>query len=64
MKLSQLKKGDYFTKKQIEYPNDNQVFIRGEYDRSSKTYSVIRFSDINDEYFMKGDREVFTDFVF
>lgn len=64
MKLSELKKGEYFTKKPIEYPSENQVFIRGEYDRSSKKYSCLRFSDVNDEQFIKGDKEVFTDFIF
>ena len=64
MKLKDLKKGAYFTKKQIEYPNENQVWVRGDYDRASKTYSCHRFSDICDEHMMKADAKVFVDFVF
>ena len=63
-KLKDLKKGEWFTKKPIMHPNENQVFIRGDYCRELKKYSVIRYSDMNDEQFIKGDKEVFTDFIF
>lgn len=64
IKLKELKKGDYFTLKPIEYPEDRQVYIRGDYERSNKKYSVCKFDDVNNERFIKGDKEVFTDFIF
>lgn len=64
MKLKDLKRGDYFTKKDISEPTESQVFIRGEYCREDKKYIVYRFSDVNDFQLMKGDKEVFTDFCF
>ena len=64
MKLKELKKGDYFTRKNIEYPTEKQVYIKGDYDRSLKKYSCINFSDISKEIFLKPDTEIFVDFIF
>lgn len=64
MKIKELKKGDFFTKKSIEFPKENQVFIRGDYDRSLKKFEIIRFSDCNDTQFLNGEKEVFVDFIF
>ncbi len=64
MKLKELKKGTFFTKKQINYPYEDQVWVRGDYDRSEKRYECHRFSDVNDTQWIKGDREVFTGFTF
>lgn len=64
IKLKELKKGDYFTFKAIEYPEDKQVFVKGDYERSEKKYSILRFDDVNNERFVKGDKEVFIDFIF
>lgn len=64
MKLKDLKKGDYFTLKDVSEPKENQVWIRGDYDRFSRTYSATNFSDMNRERFFKGSKEVFTDFTF
>lgn len=64
MKIRELKQGDYFTLKQIDEPKESQVWIRGEYDRSTRTYSATNFSDMNRERCFKGDKEVFTDFIF
>lgn len=64
MKLSKLKKGEWFTLKPIECPKACQVWIRGEYDRTEKRYSVTNWEDINRERFLQGDREVFIDFTF
>ena len=63
-KLKELKKGDYFCKKEINYPKESQVWVRDEYDRSAKKYFCHRFSDINDTQLIKGDKEVFTDITF
>lgn len=64
MIIKELKKGEFFTKKAIEYPTENQVFIRGNYDRTSKKYEIVRFSDCNDIQYIKGNKEIFTDFIF
>ena len=64
MKLKDLAIGDYFTLKDIEYPTEKQVYIRGEYDRSEKRYFCTKFCDICDGRYISGDKEVFTDFIF
>ena len=64
MKLKNLKKGEYFTLKPIEEPKENQVYIRGEYDRTEKKYECGKFSDISYTRYIDGDREVYTDFTF
>lgn len=63
-KIKDLKKGEYFTLKPIEYPNESQVYIRGEYDRTSKKYDCGKFSDISYSRLFKGDKEVYTDLIF
>ena len=42
MKLKELKKGDWFTLKNISEPKDNQVWIKDEYNRSSKKISLYK----------------------
>lgn len=42
-KLKELKPGEYFTKKPIEYPGDRQVFIKREFDRSEKNILLSAF---------------------
>lgn len=64
MKLKDLKKGEYFTRKNIEYPTEKQVWIKGDYDRQLKKYSCINFSDISREIFLKSETEIFVDFIF
>ena len=64
MTLKELKKGDFFTRKGIENPKEEQVFIRGDYDRESKKYECSRYSDVNDTIFLKGSTTVYTDFIF
>lgn len=62
--LIELKKGDYFTLKEISEPKESQVYIKGEYDKASKTFSVCKFSDMNVERFIKADKQVYIDFTF
>ena len=62
--IKELKKGEYFTLKSVEFPKDSQVYVRGEYDRSSKTYSCYKWSDTSAERFFKGNKVVFTEFTF
>jgi hypothetical protein len=64
MTIKELKKGDYFTIKPIENPTEKQVYIRGEYDRSTKKYYCGRFDDISYEKLFSADKEVYTDFTF
>lgn len=64
MKLKDLKKGDYFTLKDIAEPKENQVWVKDDYDRSDKKYLCIRFSDISDSRLIAGGKEVYTEFTF
>lgn len=62
--VRELKKGEWFTLKPIEVPKDNQVWVRGDYDRVSKTYRVSNFDDVNRERSFKSDKVVYVDFIF
>jgi hypothetical protein len=62
--IKELKQGEYFTLKEIEFPKESQVYVRGEYDRSSKTYSCTKWNDTCAERFFKGTKKVFTEFTF
>lgn len=64
MKIKDLKKGEFFTLKPLEYPKESQVYIRGEYDRTEKKYDCGKFSDICYSRMFSGNKEVYTDFVF
>ena len=64
MKIKDLKKGEFFTLKPLENPKENQVYIRGEYDRSCKKYDCGKFSDISYSRFFDGNKEVYTEFTF
>lgn len=64
MKVKQLKEGEFFTKKQIADPSDDQVWIRGNYIRTEKKYECINFDDANRYCYLPADKEVFTDFIF
>lgn len=64
--IKDLKVGDYFTLKgygEQDVP-ERAVWVRGEYDRTSKTYSCCKFNDMCHEHFFKGAKVVFTDFIF
>ena len=62
--LKDLKRGEYFTLKPIDYPKDSQVWVKDEYDRSSKKFFCTRFSDISSSRLLKGTTPVYTDFTF
>ena len=62
--LKDLKREAWFTLKPIEYPSENQVYIRGPYDRSEKKYLITKFMDMSDGRMLKGSTPVYTDFVF
>lgn len=63
-KVSQLKKGEYFTFKDYVVPLDTFVWVRGEYNRSSKRYMCHKLFDVNTITLLEGDRAVYTDFYF
>lgn len=63
-KVRELKKGDYFTKKDISEPDETQVWVRGDYCREDKKYIIYKFSDVNHFGLMSGDKEVYTEFYF
>lgn len=63
-KIREVKIGEYLTLKPEEFPKENIVWVRGEYNHSSKMYSLYKFSDVNHERFVKGDKECYVDFIF
>ena len=64
MKVKELRKGDFFTKKPLADPKESQVWIRGEYDRSAKKYECQRFDDASEFCYLPGDKDVYIDFTF
>ncbi len=62
--IKEVKKGEFFTRKEIDEPNEHQVFIRGSYDRETKKYECQRFDDINDFIYLKAHTPVYTGFTF
>lgn len=66
MKLKDLKKGEYFSRKSLgeQEAKPSQVYIRGEYDRSSKKYWCQKWDDISKGIELKGDTKVYQDFIF
>lgn len=64
MTIKELKKGDYFTKKSIEYPKDSQVWVKGNYDRVERKYECYNFADVNRYCYIPGNKEIFIDFIF
>lgn len=54
-----LKVGEYFKL----HPN-GRVYVRGEYNRSSKRYEYCDFDDVNRWHEAKRDKPVITDFEF
>ena len=64
MKLKDIKKGDYFTTKNISFPKESQVFVKGDYDYSERCYVCHAFNDINKFCCFKSDKIVFQDFTF
>lgn len=66
MKLKELKRGEYFTRKPMyeQEAKPSQVYIKEDYDRSTKNYWCQRWNDISRGIELKGDTEVYTDFIF
>ena len=64
VKLKDLKNGEYFTLKDIPQPKDSQVWVKGEYDKYDREWVCYKFSDVNQGKGFKGDKLVYTDFIF
>lgn len=65
VRLKDIKKGEYFTLKPIEYPSDSQVYQKDDYDRSEKKYLCIKCNDyLGTGRLLKGDKEVYVDFIY
>ncbi len=56
-----LKKSEYF---RLADSGTAPVWVRGEYIRQAKRYSVHRFDDTNHERLLGGKRVVYVDFIF
>jgi hypothetical protein len=59
--IKAIPKGEFIKLKDSE---TSPVWVRGEYDRASRTYSIYKFDDINHEAFVRGSRSVFVGFTF
>lgn len=59
--IKDIKKGDFFRLKDSESAT---VWVRDEYDKSSKKYWVYKFDDVNHGKEVKGTQKVFTEFTF
>jgi hypothetical protein len=66
VKLKDLKEGDYFCLKSLgeKEAKENQVWIKGPYDKSTRKYSCTKFNDVNHEHLYDGNKVVFQDFIF
>lgn len=58
--LKELPKGELFKRKL----NARKVYVKGDYDRGTKTYSVYDFEDVNSEMFAKGTLKVWAGFTY
>lgn len=58
--IKEVKKGEFIKRK----PDATRVYIKGDYDRASKSFSCIAYDDINQEIFIKANKKVFVGFTF
>lgn len=63
MKLSELKKGEYFTLRPYEKPEPRCVYIKGVFDRKKNRYDCERYSEIGSSHLFRSNTTVYTDFV-
>ena len=62
--IRELAKGEYFTLNPVEEPNESQVYIRDEYDRSECKYWAYKWSNVNYGRFFSGNKVVYVGFTF
>lgn len=66
MKLKELEKGEFFTRKSLggQKAKESQIYIKDDYDYSTKKYWCQKWCDISKGMELKGDTEVYQDFIF
>ena len=57
--VRQLKYGEYFTLREIEYPTEAQGWIRDEYDREEKAYHCYNFAETSKWRYLQGSKQVY-----
>lgn len=62
--LKQVKVNQFFTLVPCEEPSEGIVWIRGNYNRSTKKYECNKFVDIYNFHEFSPNRIVFVDFIF
>ena len=60
IEIKKTKKGEFLKRK----ADSQRVYVRGDYDRASKSYSCTAYDDINQEIFIKANKKVFIGFTF
>lgn len=58
--LNDLAKGEYIRRT----PESKKVYVKGHYDRASRTYSVYDVNDVNNEMFVARDTRVYAGFTY
>ncbi|MBO7209704.1 MAG: hypothetical protein J6V44_01665 [Methanobrevibacter sp.] len=58
--LKDLKKGEFLKRK----ADAKEVYIKGDYDRATKSFCCVAYSDINKWVFIKANKKVFVGFTF
>ena len=58
--IKELKKGEFLKRK----PDSKKVYVKGDYDRATKSFCCINYEDINDYIFIKATKAVFVGFTF
>lgn len=67
VQLKDVKKGEFIMIdrfKPMRNATSETVWIKGDYDRSNKDYSIINFGDMNREKFIKPTTKVWIGFTF
>ena len=62
--LKQIKQGEMFTLKPLEYPKETQVYTKGEYDRTEKKFACEKWWNISECRWLKSSTVVYIDFIF
>jgi len=59
--IAKVPKGEYI---KLKNSDTAPVWVRGDYDKSTRTYELHRFDDVNRRTYKKGSTQVFTGFTF
>lgn len=61
IEIKNLNKGDFF---KLSEKANGKVYVRGNYVRENKMYSIYEYEDTNKERFIKGTKKVYTNFEY